>query len=70
MQRAACFGPQRVSVWLYDPMNQDLCVEVATCRVLSDQLPVRSWALFKARDLMRHLIESLQADQRRCQVAP
>ena len=40
------------------------------CCIPCDHIPVRSWALFKARDLMRHLIESLQADQHRCQVAP
>jgi hypothetical protein len=34
------------------------------CWVPCDHVPIRSWALFKARDVMRGLVDSLQADQR------
>ena len=40
------------------------------CCIPCDHIPVRSWALVRARGLMRHLIESLQVDQQRGQVAP
>jgi|GEM_PF-6081706 len=32
----------------------------ATCPVPCDHIPVRSWPLFRARQLMRDVIESLQ----------
>jgi hypothetical protein len=34
------------------------------CRVPCDHVPTRSWALFKARDVMRGLIEDLKAEQK------
>ncbi|MEJ6003693.1 hypothetical protein [Paucibacter soli] len=42
---------------------------LAKCCIPCDHLPFRSWALFKARDVMRGLVQSLQADQRRSQIA-
>lgn len=33
------------------------------CRIPSDHIPIRSWPLFLARDLMRDLIETLKAEQ-------
>lgn len=36
-----------------------------TCRVPCDHVPVRSWALFRAREVMRGLIESFIAEQPR-----
>lgn len=34
-----------------------------TCRIPSDHIPIRSWPLFLARELMRDLIETLKAEQ-------
>lgn len=34
-----------------------------SCRVPSDHIPIRSWPLFLARELMRDLIETLKAEQ-------
>lgn len=33
------------------------------CRIPSDHIPIRSWPLFLARELMRDLIETLKAEQ-------
>lgn len=33
------------------------------CRVSCDHIPRRSWALFRARDVMRGVIESFKAEQ-------
>jgi len=40
----------------------DLAISVTdvTCPVPCDHIPVRSWPLFRARQLMRDVIESLQ----------
>ena len=35
----------------------------AKCRVSCDHIPRRSWALFRARDVMRGVIESFKAEQ-------
>ena len=35
----------------------------ADCRIPSDHIPIRSWPLFLARELMRDLIETLKAEQ-------
>ena len=35
----------------------------STCRIPSDHIPIRSWPLFLARELMRDLIETLKAEQ-------
>jgi hypothetical protein len=32
-----------------------------SCRIPCDHIPLRSWPLFKARDVMRGVMESLQA---------
>lgn len=37
-------------------------LEVALCCIPCDHLSLRSWPLFKARDLMRGVIESLKAE--------
>lgn len=37
--------------------------ELVTCRIPSDHIPIRSWPLFLARELMRDLIETLKAEQ-------
>lgn len=34
-----------------------------SCRIPSDHIPIRSWPLFLARELMRDLIETLKAEQ-------
>ena len=34
-----------------------------TCRVPCDHIPVRSWPLFRARELMRDVIESFEREQ-------
>ena len=34
-----------------------------SCRVSCDHIPRRSWALFRARDVMRGVIESFKAEQ-------
>ena len=34
----------------------------SSCRIPCDHVPTRSWPLFKARDLMRGVIESLRQD--------
>ena len=43
------------------------CAEVIpsflTCSVSCDHIPRRSWALFRARDVMRGVIESFKAEQ-------
>ena len=39
------------------------------CWVPCDHVPVRSWALFKARDVLRELIRTLKAEQSAAQVA-
>lgn len=36
---------------------------VDKCRVSCDHIPRRSWALFRARDVMRGVIESFKAEQ-------
>lgn len=36
---------------------------VGGCRIPSDHIPIRSWPLFLARELMRDLIETLKAEQ-------
>lgn len=36
---------------------------VTRCRVSCDHIPRRSWALFRARDVMRGVIESFKAEQ-------
>ena len=36
---------------------------VVNCRIPSDHIPIRSWPLFLARELMRDLIETLKAEQ-------
>ena len=36
---------------------------VASCWVPCDHVPVRSWPLFRARQLMRDVIESFKQDQ-------
>lgn len=36
---------------------------VYMCRIPSDHIPIRSWPLFLARELMRDLIETLKAEQ-------
>ena len=35
-----------------------------TCPVPCDHIPVRSWPLFKARQLMRDVIESMQGEKK------
>ena len=35
-----------------------------SCPVPCDHIPVRSWPLFKARQLMRDVIESLQGEKK------
>lgn len=35
----------------------------SNCRIPSDHIPIRSWPLFLARELMRDLIETLKAEQ-------
>lgn len=37
--------------------------EQVKCRIPSDHIPIRSWPLFLARELMRDLIETLKAEQ-------
>ncbi len=37
--------------------------DVVKCRVSCDHIPRRSWALFRARDVMRGVIESFKAEQ-------
>ena len=58
------YGAREVSQWCLKVWNEP------NCCIPCDHIPVRSWALVRARDLMRHLIESLQVDQQRGQVAP
>lgn len=38
-------------------------VEGARCCIPCDHIPIRSWPLFLARELMRDLIETLKAEQ-------
>lgn len=38
-------------------------VAFGKCRIPSDHIPIRSWPLFLARELMRDLIETLKAEQ-------
>ena len=35
---------------------------IPRCRVPCDHIPLRSWPLFKARDVMRGVIESFRAE--------
>ncbi len=42
---------------------------IPTCSIPCDHVPVRSWPLFQARDLMRNLIESLQAEPQPARIA-
>lgn len=42
---------------------QDFKAAIAICRIPSDHIPIRSWPLFLARELMRDLIETLKAEQ-------
>ena len=36
---------------------------LANCRVPYDHIPIRSWPLIRARDVLRGLIETLKAEQ-------
>ena len=36
---------------------------VVICRVPYDHIPIRSWPLIRARDVLRGLIETLKAEQ-------
>ena len=38
---------------------------LASCSVPCDHVPIRSWALFRARDVMRGVMESFNAEQPR-----
>ena len=38
-------------------------IDVLRCSVSCDHIPRRSWALFRARDVMRGVIESFKAEQ-------
>ena len=44
--------------------KQGKSLGVSTCPVPCDHIPVRSWPLFKARQLMRDVIESLQGGKK------
>lgn len=44
--------------------RMNLLVHVSNCPVPCDHIPVRSWPLFKARQLMRGVIESLQGEKK------
>ena len=57
------------SVWLSTPIGfndtRDCSYDINPhrCRIPSDHIPIRSWPLFLARELMRDLIETLKAEQ-------
>lgn len=48
------------SLVLYAGAGTDIFL---SCRIPSDHIPIRSWPLFLARELMRDLIETLKAEQ-------
>lgn len=62
IQRLSHAGVERIVVLtdLEDEAHPDL---VRKCRIPSDHIPIRSWPLFLARELMRDLIETLKAEQ-------
>jgi len=43
--------------------SQGVDAGLLTCPVSCDHIPRRSWALFRARDVMRGVIESFKAEQ-------
>lgn|GEM_PF-6050601 len=43
--------------------------KIKYCWDSSDQVPVRSWALFKAKDMLRELIQTLKAQKSVVKVA-
>ena len=44
----------------FGPLNLDSSV---SCCVPCDHLPIRSWPLFRARDVMRGVVEAMKAEQ-------
>jgi len=51
-------------VWWLDMAPHLKCKKGGrSCRIPSDHIPIRSWPLFLARELMRDLIETLKAEQ-------
>lgn len=44
-------------------MREEFAVIEARCQVPCDHIPVRSWPLFRARELLHGVIESIQREQ-------
>jgi hypothetical protein len=50
---------ERERIFTDSPFGQTL----SRCPVSCDHIPLRSWPLFRARDVMRGVIESFKAEQ-------
>ena len=68
METAVQAAPEKR--WFYESEGQRKggvpeaeIIALIKCRIPSDHIPIRSWPLFLARELMRDLIETLKAEQ-------
>jgi len=53
----------------FDGLGRPKHIAAPKCWVPCDHVPIRSWALFKARDMLRELIRTLKAEQSVVKVA-
>ena len=54
--------PMVVGERVNDELHGFFCRAGASCRIPCGHVPIRSWSLFKARDVMRGVIESFKAE--------
>jgi hypothetical protein len=57
-------GSERTGKDVSREMQREQFAEAVKCWIPCDHIPARSWALFKARDTLRGVIESLRQEAR------
>ena len=60
----ATISTEKVGNNVCEPMSITSGVGLVSCWIPCDHIPARSWALFKARDTLRGVIESLRQEAR------